>query len=436
MDSDSAGQETTNNDSDSASSNDGVSSNESGSSGRGDVILSDTHSQNPSGSYHDFTSSDRSSGASTNSQTGNDSSRYSLGVDVGSGSQSKSSDSRYSLGVDTSLSGGSKFQTDRTESESSSRSNLSRNESWTSKFSLGIETNSTTSSRYSLGLNESLGISSDSTSSRFSLGIFELPSPSFPLKTGEKTSNGNEPVEKSLATPVDSQTNTESRQKPSSKATNSQQLQPSEESWLRESLDWLKSKANSATKELENWVDKIEKYVSSKSTGSLPSSKQVITSPEKLSQSADQSKVYDSANKLAEDYRNRKIKYTLGAKAWDEDSKESDCSAFVQDAFNKAGKPISINRLTTDIIKNTPSLFERVPEGKQRAGDIILEANYSKVEKRYKGHVGIYSGKQDVRGRPLGVQMGGGGAREAPWGPKGWFAKEYGGNTEYYRMRE
>ncbi|MDX2239427.1 MAG: NlpC/P60 family protein [Leptolyngbyaceae cyanobacterium bins.302] len=378
-----------------------TSNNESDSS----VRTPDVHSSSREGNVevHDFSFSDESSGTGTSSRIDNDSSKYSLGVDLGTDSQSRPVDSRYSLGVDTSLSGGSKSPVDHTETERLSRSNLPHSESWTSGFSPGI---------------------------------FEPTDPSFPLSTGEKNSNENKPAEKLPATLRDSQTTTKSRQQPSSKASNSQQLQPSEKSLLRESLDWLKSKVNSATKELESWVDNIEKFASSKSTNSLPSSKQVIISIEKLSQSANQSKVYDSANKLAENYRNRKVKYTLGAKAWDEVSKESDCSAFVQDTFIKAGKPIPINRLTTDVIKNTPSLFEKVPEGKQRAGDIILEAKYNKEEKRYKGHVGIYSGKQDARGMPLGVQMGGGGAREAPWGSKGWFAKEYGGNTEYYRLIE
>jgi hypothetical protein len=242
----------------------------------------DVYSSYPSGNrqVHDFSDSDESPETDTSSRIGNDSSEYSLGVDLGTDSQSKPADSRYSLGVDTSLSGGSKSQADRTETESSSRSNLSRSESWTSRFSLGIETDSTTSSRYSLGLNESLGISSESTSSRFSLGIFEPPSPSFPLRTGEKTSNGDKPAEKLPATPRDSQTTTKSRQQPSSKAGNPQQLQPSEKSWVGESLDWLKSKATWTTSELKNWVEKIEKFI-----GSNPEKLSVGSHLEKLSQS-------------------------------------------------------------------------------------------------------------------------------------------------------
>jgi hypothetical protein len=174
MDNDSTGQE----------SNNGVSSDNDGSSVKGDAKMGgESHSMRVEGNvtYHDFSSSDESSGTDTSSGMGNDSSKYSLGVDSGTDSQSKSSDSRYSLGVDTSSSGDSRSQADRTETESSSRS-----ERWTSRFSLGIETDSTTSSRYSLGLDKNLGLGSESTSSRFSLGIFEPTSPSFSLRTGEQ----------------------------------------------------------------------------------------------------------------------------------------------------------------------------------------------------------------------------------------------------------
>jgi hypothetical protein len=37
--------------------------------------------------------------------------------------------------------------------------------------------------------------------------------------------------------------------------------------------------------------------------------------------------------------------------------------------------------------------------------------------------MGIYTGKADAQGHPLGVQMGNHGAATGAWGPGGWFAK-------------
>jgi hypothetical protein len=190
---------------------------------------------------HDFSYSDESPETDTSSRMGNDSSNYSLGMDLGTDSQSKPADSRYSLGVDTSLSGGSKSQADRTETESSSRSNLSRSESWTSRFSLGIETDSTTSSRYSLGLEKSLGISSESTSSRFSLGIFEPTSPPFPLRTGEQLPGDTPPrLNDSKEAP---------RNKPENMASTSGTTGIKDQ-------QKTSSKASDNFKNIRNWIDK------------------------------------------------------------------------------------------------------------------------------------------------------------------------------------
>lgn len=48
------------------------------------------------------------------------------------------------------------------------------------------------------------------------------------------------------------------------------------------------------------------------------------------------------------------------------------------------------------------------------------------------GHLGIFSGKFDDLGRPLGYQMGTSGAKLAPWGRGGWFAG--GSSLIYYRL--
>jgi hypothetical protein len=65
--------------------------------------------------------------------------------------------------------------------------------------------------------------------------------------------------------------------------------------------------------------------------------------------------------------------------------------------------------------------YRKVNASEAQAGDILWQP----------GHMGVYTGQSDARGRPMGVQMGSSGAREAPWGLNGWFAG--GAQLKYYR---
>jgi murein DD-endopeptidase MepM/ murein hydrolase activator NlpD len=234
-----------------------TSNNESGAS----VKTSDVHNIYREGDteVHDFSYSDGSSGTETSSRISNDSSKYSLGVDLGTDSQSKPADSRYSLGVDTSLSGGSKSQADRTETERSSRSNLPHNGSWTSSFLLGLDENLGVETRqaylpYSLKLDESLRISSESPSPKISLGIFETTSSPFPLRTGEKASSGDKPAEKLPATPRGSNINSKNAQQQFSpeKSDNSVSVTDKIKGFIRDISDQIKGYAKDVFKVFED----------------------------------------------------------------------------------------------------------------------------------------------------------------------------------------
>jgi murein DD-endopeptidase MepM/ murein hydrolase activator NlpD len=247
---------------------------------------SDTTSE----SKNDRDQTSNSSSNDSNSGLGHlDSSKYSLGVDTSASGDSNSdkTSSRYSLGVDTNPSGGSKSQADRTETEKSYRNNLSRSESWNSRFSLdldknlGIETK-TSYSRYSLDIDKSLGISPESLSSRFSLGVFESPSPTFPLETGNKNSNGDKPVEKLQATPKDSNTSSKSSQQPSStaKSNNSTNVTDKIKAFIHDIKEQLKGYANDAFKIFDSDADekKTKQGVNTKQQGASPQ-KSLLTNP-------------------------------------------------------------------------------------------------------------------------------------------------------------
>ena len=47
--------------------------------------------------------------------------------------------------------------------------------------------------------------------------------------------------------------------------------------------------------------------------------------------------------------------------------------------------------------------------------------------------MGIYMGKTDRRGRPMGIQMGNSGAKVGHWGPGGWLD---GTEPSYYRPKK
>jgi hypothetical protein len=63
--------------------------------------------------------------------------------------------------------------------------------------------------------------------------------------------------------------------------------------------------------------------------------------------------------------------------------------------------------------------FTFVPTGQERKGDFMWQSRNQQGQ----GHVGVFTGEHDARGRPLGTQMGvRSGASVQPWGPNGVFA--------------
>jgi type VI secretion system secreted protein VgrG len=124
----------------------------------------------------------------------------------------------------------------------------------------------------------------------------------------------------------------------------------------------------------------------------------------------DGQKVADKSAELANDYTQRSVKYGWGKSAADGGT-ESDCSHFVQHAMKKSG--IDVPYESTSTIGSSTAYTE-IPADQARAGDVIVQG----------GHMGIYTGRNDGRGRPIAVQMGEGGAREGMFGPDGWFNKD------------
>lgn len=98
---------------------------------------------------------------------------------------------------------------------------------------------------------------------------------------------------------------------------------------------------------------------------------------------------------------------------------EEDCSHFCSASGHAGGLGHIPYHQTSDLAGS--KYYRAVSASDAQAGDIMWQP----------GHMGVYTGGSDERGRPLGVQMGGGGARIAPFGPNGWYA---GGNQLiYYR---
>jgi len=128
-------------------------------------------------------------------------------------------------------------------------------------------------------------------------------------------------------------------------------------------------------------------------------------------------RISDNASTVAGDYRARGVTYQMGGSAAN-GGQTSDCSHYVHDVMNQSG--VNVPYVTTGQIGTHPN-YQNVSASEARAGDVIVQG----------GHMGIYTGRQDDRGRPVGTQMGTSGARDAPWGEGGWFAQP--GDTRYYR---
>jgi RHS repeat-associated protein len=100
-------------------------------------------------------------------------------------------------------------------------------------------------------------------------------------------------------------------------------------------------------------------------------------------------------------------------------SNEEDCSHFCSTAGHAGGLEHIPYHTTAQLADS--KYYRPVPGSEARAGDIMWQP----------GHMGVYLGRSDDRGRPLGAQMGNRGARIAPFGPNGWFAG--GSDLTYYR---
>jgi hypothetical protein len=127
------------------------------------------------------------------------------------------------------------------------------------------------------------------------------------------------------------------------------------------------------------------------------------------------------AESVANDYSQRGVTYQMGGDASQDDGATSDCSHFVNDVLQRSG--LDIPYTTTAGMADSPH-FDEVPQAEARPGDVIVQG----------GHMGIYSGTTDSDGHPIGTQMGNHGAREAPWGPGGWFPS--GGSIKFYRPKQ
>ena len=98
---------------------------------------------------------------------------------------------------------------------------------------------------------------------------------------------------------------------------------------------------------------------------------------------------------------------------------QDDCNNFCTQSVRAAGleaPPTATWQYATSMY------YARIHPRRRREGDIMWQP----------GHVGVFSGKHDESGRPLGYQMGTTGASLQPWGPGGVF--EGGAQLIYYRL--
>ena len=98
---------------------------------------------------------------------------------------------------------------------------------------------------------------------------------------------------------------------------------------------------------------------------------------------------------------------------------QDDCNNFCAQSIRAAGLDVPA---TATWQFASSMYYARIHPRRRRAGDVLWQP----------GHVGIYSGSDDERGRPLGYQMGSGGAALEAWGPGGVFIG--GEQLIYYRL--
>jgi hypothetical protein len=133
---------------------------------------------------------------------------------------------------------------------------------------------------------------------------------------------------------------------------------------------------------------------------------------------SDSPNIVNSAQQLAEEYRNTGVTYADYTKGEDPTAEgNSDCSHFVASALNQSG--IEVPYTTTAQMPTSP-YYQTVTQ--PTPGDVIVQG----------GHMGIFT-RFDSAGRPLGLQMGTHGAQEGPFGPGGWFKDA--DQLAYYRPK-
>jgi hypothetical protein len=106
-----------------------------------------------------------------------------------------------------------------------------------------------------------------------------------------------------------------------------------------------------------------------------------------------------------------------------------DCSHFCNTALNTVLQKAGVEGIPYHSTMDFASSPHFVQVSAPRAGDFIWQPRSSGAPGA--GHVGVYLGESDSRGRLLGAQMGTSGAKIAPFGAGGWF--EGGGQIKYYR---
>ncbi len=144
-----------------------------------------------------------------------------------------------------------------------------------------------------------------------------------------------------------------------------------------------------------------------------------LTDNEKLAAVERSKKIAAAAISTAADYKTRGVTYQVGGSGAN-GGKTSDCSHFVHHIMQIVGSKVPFVS-TANMAKSTA--YTLITKENAVAGDVMVQG----------GHMGIFVGKKDEKGRALGAQMGNHGASIAPWGAGGWFAKPE--DLRYYRPK-
>jgi len=136
-------------------------------------------------------------------------------------------------------------------------------------------------------------------------------------------------------------------------------------------------------------------------------------------------RIASEARALVESHQESGVTYASPPSGENTDDCSHFCSTALNNVLQNAGVDGTPYHSTMDFASSAH--FVQVPE--PRAGDFMWQPRSSGPAGS--GHVGIYLGESDSRGRPLGAQMGSSGAKIAAFGPGGWF--DGGSQIRYYR---